>query len=184
MTLYFITGNKDKLIEISKILPEVEQLEIDLPEIQELDSKKIIEEKLKVARKYCKDKFFVEDTGLGFNCLKGFPGPLGKWVLSALGREKMAELVLKYKDHSAIAKTTIGYFDGEEMHFFVGEKKGNIVMPRGNKFGWDPIFVPEGFEKTYAEMSKEEKNKISHRTIAMEKFVDFLRSKDNNNYGD
>ncbi len=175
MSLYFITGNKNKFAEVKAIFPFVEQLVIDLPEIQEIDSEKIIEAKLQAALRHKEGEFIIEDTSLSFNCLNGLPGPLIKWFLQVMGREGLFNLVNKMGDDKAEAQTIIGYARRpEEVYFFTGIIKGKIVAPRGNSnFGWDPIFQPEGFTKTFAEMNSEEKNDISMRRIALDKLKKF-----------
>ncbi len=173
--LYFITGNKGKLLEVKSIIPEVQSLDIDLPEIQELDAHKIIEEKLKEARKVHSGEFFCEDTSLYIECLNGLPGPLIKWFLQALGTKGIYELVKNNKNHKAVAKTVIGYTNGKEIQFFEGEAVGEIVAPRGEtNFGWDPLFQPDGHTKTFAEMDAEEKNRLSMRRKALEKLKGYL----------
>ena len=173
MTLYFITGNFGKLNEVKAIIPEVEGIEMDLPEIQSLDPQEIITEKLKEAVKEKEGEYFVEDTSLYFECLNGFPGPLIKWLLERIGNDGIWNLVSKYENYNVVAKTVIGYSDGTDIHFFVGELNGKIVAPRGQDgFGWDAIFEVNG--KTLAEMSSEEKNKISMRRNALMKFKEFL----------
>ncbi len=173
MTLYFITGNQNKLREVQAIIPGVEGIDLDLPEIQSLDPQEIITEKLKEAVKEKEGEYFVEDTALYLECLNGFPGPLIKFFLERLGSEGIWELVSKYENHNVVVKTVIGYNNGQDIHFFVGELKGKIVSPRGESdFGFDPIFEFNG--KTFAEMTAEEKNKISHRKQALMKFKDFL----------
>ncbi len=177
--IYFITGNKNKLAEVQTVLPEVEKLEIDLPEIQELDAQKIIEAKLTEALKHKEDEFIVEDTSLHLDCLNGLPGPLIKWFLQTIGNQGLAQLADKLGNDKAEAVTMIGYAKSQnEMQFFEGRVKGKIVNPRGEtKFGWDPIFIPDGHDKTFAEMGIEEKNKISMRRMALNKLKEFLRSK-------
>jgi len=171
MPIYFITGNKNKFAEAKKIMPELEQLVIDLPEIQEIDAKKIIQAKLKEALKHKTGEFIVEDTSLYLDCLDGLPGPLIKWFMKTIGGRGIFELAKKYNNFKASAKAYIGYAKNKnDICFFTGEIKGIIVEPKAlSTFGWDPIFKPEGFNKTFAEMSKDEKNKISHRRIAFEK---------------
>lgn len=177
--MYFITGNKNKFLEIKKIIPEIEQLEIDLDEIQETDAKKIIEHKLKEALKHKKAEFIIEDTSLYLECLNNLPGPLIKWFLQSLGNKGIYNLVDKLGNTKAEAKTIIGFAKNEkEIYFFEGSIKGNIVPVSGEtSFGWDPIFQPEGYNKTFQQMSKEEKNKISMRAIAAEKLKKFLKIK-------
>ncbi|MFH1366739.1 MAG: RdgB/HAM1 family non-canonical purine NTP pyrophosphatase [Patescibacteria group bacterium] len=175
--IYFITGNKNKLKEVKLILPGVEQLDIDLPEIQEIEGKKIIENKLSEAFNHANGEFIVEDTSLYLNCLKGLPGPYIKWFLRTIGRDGLAEIAEKYGDDRAEAKTIIGYAKNrKEIYFFEGAVKGRIVRPRGESdFGWDPIFLPDGHDITFAEMSREEKTEISMRRKALNKLDEFLR---------
>ena len=175
--IYFITGNKNKFEEVKIILPEVEQLDIDLPEIQEIDAKEIIKEKLLEALKHKKGEFIVEDTSLYLDSLHGLPGPLIKWFLQTIGNEGLANLADKLGNDKAVAKTIIGYAKSQgDIHFFEGVINGKIVSPRGKtNFGWDPIFLPDSHKKTFAEMSREEKNKISMRRNALNKLKKFMQ---------
>lgn len=181
MKLYFITGNKNKLLEIRSIFSdipeiEIESLNLDLPEIQELDSKKVIQEKINIAKKEGLKNIFVEDTSLCFEYLNGFPGPLIKWLYATAGPQKISEMVKP--NNKATAIVSIGYFDGLNIYFFDGRIDGKIVSPRGDgRFAWDLIFMPEGYNKTFAEMSIEEKNKISMRQKAVFKFKSHFLNK-------
>ncbi len=176
MKIYFATGNSDKFQEAKTVLPELEQVKIDLPEIQELDAKAVIAEKLKEALKHNSAGFIVEDTSLYIDGLNGLPGPLVKWFTKAIGNEGVYKMAEASGDPKAQAKTIIGYAtDAGDIHFFEGAIHGTIVFPRGEtKFGWDPIFQPDGHERTFAEMTPEEKNEISMRRIAFSKLKDFL----------
>jgi inosine triphosphate pyrophosphatase len=176
MTLYFITGNNEKFKEIKKIISEIKQLKLDLIEIQELDSKKVIEHKLNEARKIHDGEFIVEDTSLYLNCIPGLPGPLIKWFMKTLDNDGIYELCKKYNNYNAKAKVVIGYSKNKkQIHFFEGVIEGKIKSPRGSKrFSWDRIFCPNGYEKTFSEMNIEEKNKISMRIIAVNKLKKFL----------
>lgn len=179
MGLYFITGNKGKFEEVKTILGEVEQLDIDLPEVQEIDAKEIVKAKLVEALNHKKGEFIIDETSLYFDCLNGLPGPLIKWFLKKLGNDGLFNLVSKLGNCGAEAKTVIGYTrNHDEIYYFEGAVKGKIVAPGGeSNFGWDAIFQPEGFEKTFAEMTMEEKNKISMRRMALNKLKDFLAGK-------
>lgn len=175
MSYYFITGNNDKLKEAKSILGDVNNINLDLPEIQSLDPQEIIKEKLKIVTKEHNGKFFVEDTSLYIECLNGFPGPLIKFFLQSLGNQGIYDLVKKYQNKNAIAKTVIGYSNGRDVHFFTGVLYGKIVSPLGNNgFGWDRIFMPDGHNKTLAEMNFEEKNKISMRKESLRKLKEYL----------
>lgn len=177
MVLYFITGNEHKLKEARSILGKIESLKIDLPEIQSLDSREVITSKLMEARKYHPGRLFCEDVSLSLECLNGLPGPLIKWFLKALGREGIVRLTQQYGNPKAEVKALIGYSDGREIKFFEGAIQGRIVPVRAESpFGFDPIFQPDNHQKTFAEMSEEEKNSISHRRLALEKMKIFLEN--------
>ena len=175
--MYFITGNKNKFSEVKKHVPSIEMKNIDLPEIQEMDAEKIIEEKLEEGIKVLKEPFIVEDTSLSIKALNNYPGALVKWFVKSLSLEDINNILFKYEDKKAIASTTIGYYDGKQKHFFTGEIKGTIVPRRGEGFGFDPIFQPIGSNKTFGEMTSEEKNSISHRSKAVKKLKKTLEKK-------
>ena len=179
MTLYFITGSENKFAEAKSVIGSIEQIDFDLPEIQELEARKIIEGKLNEAIKKNPDKmFFCEDTSLYIDSLNGLPGPLIKWFLERLENNGIFDLVSKYENKDATARTVVGFTDGKEIVFFEGEVKGKIVNPRGDiNFGWDPIFQPEGYDETFAELSFEEKNKISMRKQALIKLKKYLEDR-------
>lgn len=176
--MHFITGNKNKLEEIKSVIPDVDQLDIDLIEVQDIDPHVIIKAKLQEAFNHHEGPFIVEDTSLYFESLKDFPGPMIKWFLKSLGNEGLANLAQRLENQKAVAKVLIGYAKNkEDIKFFEGSITGIIVPPRGETtFGWDPIFQPDGFQKTFAEMSPEEKNAISMRKIAAEKLKEYINS--------
>jgi len=178
MVLYFITGNKNKFNETKAELDPIiiEQKEIDLIEIQSLDSREVIEHKLKEATKHYKGEFIVEDVSFSLDCINGFPGPLIKWFLKSLGRSGIYELCKAKNNYGVSAKATIGYTDGKEILFFEGEVVGEIVEPKEDSQSiWD--LKPTGLDKTLTEMTIEEKNKISHRGKAVRKFKEYYLSK-------
>lgn len=175
--MYFITGSQNKLNEARLIMGDIDSLDIDLPEIQSLDSHEIIREKLLEATKHHKGEFIVEDTSLYINSLNGLPGPLIKWFMKTIDNEGIWRILTDYVDKSAVARTCVGYSDKNgDIFFFEGEIEGKIVEPRGEtKFGWDPIFMPKGYDKTFAEMDLlGNKNDISMRKIAFTKLKDYI----------
>lgn len=176
MSLYFVTGNKGKLAEVQSILGNVEVLDIDLPEIQSLDAHEIIKAKLEEAQKHQAGEFIVEDNSLYLEGLKGLPGPLIKWFMKTVGNDGLYKMAEAFGNFNAEAKVIIGYSNSAgEISFFEGNTKGAIVSPRGEGgFGWDSIFQPEGYTKTFGEMSAEEKNSFSMRRIAVEKLKEKL----------
>ncbi|XP_062166282.1 inosine triphosphate pyrophosphatase isoform X2 [Alnus glutinosa] len=178
----FVTGNAKKLEEVRAILGNsipFQSLKLDLPELQG-EPEDISKEKARLAAIEVNGPVLVEDTCLCFNALKGLPGvstfmtlevsTLDKWFLQKIGHEGLNNLLMAYDDKSADALCAFSFALGPnaEPITFLGKTPGKIVPPRGpNDFGWDPIFQPDGYEQTYAEMPKEEKNKISHRSRAL-----------------
>ena len=171
MKLLFLTGNKNKLNEAKDIMGDKFQInnkKVDLPEIQSTNVEEVITEKLKEAYKIVKKPVFCEDTGVYIKNMNNFPGALIKFYLEHLGNKGIS----KFNGGSkAYAETVIGYHDGKKIYFFKGKIDGKISKkPQGKGFGWDPIFIPKGFNKSFAEISQEEKNKISMRAKAFKKF--------------
>lgn len=171
-TITFVTGNIKKLEEVKAILGEnfpflLANKHLDLPELQG-DVNEVSIEKCQEAARRLKGPVITEDTCLCFNALQGLPGPYIKWFLDKLGPEGLVRLLTGWEDKSAEAVCTFAYSSGEndDVMLFQGRTKGTIVPPRGSRdFGWDPIFQPDGYDKTYAELPKELKNKISHRSM-------------------
>jgi len=183
-TLVFITGNENKLKEVVQILGDkfpwnVVCKKIDLPEYQG-EPDEISIEKCKIAAKEVNGPVIVEDTCLCFNALGGMPGPYAKWFLDKLKPEGLHKLLTGWEDKSAYALCTFAFSSGnpdDKIKLFHGRTNGSIVEPRGPRdFGWDPCFEPDGFKETYAEMSKECKNDISHRGRALQEMQKYFES--------
>ena len=171
--MLFLTSNENKLREAKEILGDrfiIERLEIDLDEIQSIKAEEVIAHKINQAKKILADKeFFVEDTCLYLGRDKDI-GPLIKFF-------PKSRIVKAYLGEEVEAVCTVGLSNGE---IFQGRVKGKIVEPRGNSnFGWDPIFQPDGYNQTFAEMTKEEKHAISHRKQAFEKLLKYLLEREN-----
>ncbi len=176
MKLFYITGNEGKFKETKLIVPEIEQLNIDLPEIQEVDPKKIIEAKLVEAQRHQSGNFIVDDASLYLDAIPGLPGPLIRWFMKTIGNDGLFQIAKRFGNFSAKAVVIVGYLNStRDIQYFEGEIPGQIVEPRGaNGFGWDTIFQPDGYTETFAEMSIEEKNRISHRRLALNKLREYL----------
>lgn len=174
--IYFVTGNPGKVGEFKTLIPEIQQLELDLDEIQSLDPKVVIQHKLEQAARHHSGALIVEDTNLSIDCLGGLPGTFIRWFEKAVGLEGIAKMATTYPDRSATARATIGYRDQKgDSRYFVGEIRGTVVTPRGTAgFGWDSIFVPDGYQQTFAELGPEIKNRISMRRRAIERLKTFL----------
>ena len=182
MQLAFLTGNENKFREAKKLLNNVVDLRmegLDLPEIQEIDSQKIIRAKIKEAKKYIPNNFFITDVSLTLKGMNGLPGPLIKWFMKTVGNEGLVKLTKTFGNPDAEAVVVLGYVDSEgKEHFFEGKISGRIVPPRGeNGFAWDKVFQPDGFSKTFAEMSLEEKNEISMFKRALLELKKYLQTK-------
>lgn len=174
--ILFATGNPNKLREASAILPmEVEQLAIDLPEIQSLDLQEILTAKLQAAYEECGQPVMVEDVSAELEALNGFPGPFIKFAEKTMGKAGLYELLKGHENKRAHMKAMVGFHDGSAMHFFTGQIDGIITAPReGEGFGFDFVFVPDGYDKTMSELGFEIKNTISHRYLALKNLADFL----------
>jgi len=175
--LTFITGNASKAKYLSDYfhLP-VEHVKLDLHEIQSLDLKEVVEDKARRAYEMVKSPVLVEDVSLVFNDLKKLPGPLIRWFLETLGNDGLCRLLDGSSDRSALAEVEYAICDEKGVHTFRGSVEGIIAgEPKGEtNFGWDPIFIPKGHSKTWAEMTGDEKHETSMRKIALEKVSAFL----------
>ncbi|CAF0789275.1 unnamed protein product [Didymodactylos carnosus] len=188
-TIYFITSNKEKLAEITDLLEDNEDInlvakDIDLDEYQG-DPEEIAKKKCKAAQKMVDGAILIEDVSLCFKALNHLPGPYVKWFVEDLKLEGFSKILTAYDDKRAIAQVIYAYGEKDkdgnptEPKLFTGESKGIIVSPRPVKYeqseGWHPVFIPDGQpkgeERTYSEMSKQERNQISYRRIAVDKII-------------
>jgi non-canonical purine NTP pyrophosphatase (RdgB/HAM1 family) len=179
-SLTYITGNPGKARLVSRYLAfPVIHKPIDLIEIQSLDPTEIIEYKAKEAYKLVGSPVLVEDTSLRFLALGRLPGPLIKWFLAELGTDGLCHLLDNFSDRSAVAEVQFGLYDGQTLLAFPGAQEGSIASaPRGSGgFGWDAIFIPAGYDKTWAEMTPEESQATSMRKIALKKLEAYLKLK-------
>lgn len=175
--LTFITGNAGKAKYLSDYFHmPVEHVNLDLPEIQSLDLTEIVKDKARRAFAELNSRVIVEDVSLVFDALDKLPGPLIKWFLETLGNDGLCKLIDNFDNRKAFAEVKFAICDGSGVHTFAGSMKGSISdSPRGEMgFGWDPIFIPEGYDKTWAEMTDDEKHATSMRKIALEKMGEFL----------
>lgn len=177
--LVFITGNQDKADYASKYFGRpIEHLKVDVDEIQSLDLHEIVQHKVRQAYAVVKRPVMVEDVSLEFTALGGLPGPFIKFFLSALGLEGTAAL-LEGKDRSAAARCVIGYYDGTDEQYFEGNAPGRIVdKPRlGRGFGFDPLFINEGFDVPRSEMSEEDHDRTYSEIKPFGKLKEYLENK-------
>jgi len=193
MKLIFASNNAHKAEEIKAVVPagiEVVSLKeagitVDIPEPHDTLEKNAIE-KATVIYSLTNENCFSEDTGLEVNVLNGAPG-VKSARYAGEGRNfedninKLLQNMQGKEDRSARFRTVVSLIWNKEEYYFEGICEGRIIdEPRGGKgFGYDPVFVPGGSNKTFAEMSLEEKNTFSHRRKATDKLVQFLKEKSN-----
>ncbi len=166
----FVTGRPEKALEAERLGYRLERLDLDLVEPQALDPAEVVEAKAREAWRRLERPVLVEDSGLALDAWGGFPGALVKWLEKSAGVEAIARMLEAFPDRRATATCAIAYFDGQRLVAASGSCRGSIApTPRGGGgFGWDVLFVPEGQQRTFAEMPGEEKDRVSHRRRAWE----------------
>lgn len=190
-TLIFATSNPNKVKEVKEILGNEYQVKslVDIGCHEEIpETAPTLEGNALQKARYVKERYgldcFSEDTGLEVTALNGAPGV---YTARYGGPEKdpnqnMSKLLHELKnksDRSARFRTAMALIIGNEEHVFEGIAPGVIAKERSGTegFGYDPIFIPDGYDISFAEMGKSEKNKLSHRAKALEKMIRFLKDK-------
>lgn len=176
--IFFATSNKNKYLEAKVILEnfniQVKWLKGKYPEIQAESLEEVAAFTAKWVAEKTKKKILVEDAGLFIQILNGFPGPYSSYVYQTIGNTGILKLLEGKAKRDAFFICVVAYCKpSSEPITFIGKVHGIIAYEiRGDKgWGFDPIFIPKGGKgKTYAEMGPENKNKISHRRKALEKF--------------
>ncbi len=174
---FLITRNKHKLDEANAILEEydlrLEQADIEKLEIQHNDLHVIAWRAALNAYRILGKPVVVDDSGLFIKALSGFPGPYSSYVYRTLGLNGVLKLLENSTDRSACFKSVVAAVIPPLSGVFAGSVCGWIAeQPRGEGgFGFDPIFIPEGSDRTFAEMSLREKNLLSHRARAFRAFA-------------
>ena len=189
--LVFATNNAHKLDEISAILGEKVELlslkdihcDIDIPETSDT-----LEGNAMLKAEYIYEHYgldcFADDTGLEVEALNGEPGVYSARYAGEEGHnaeanmQKLLQNMQGVQNRKAQFRTVICLITNGKKHLFEGVVKGEIIKEKrgGSGFGYDPIFMPEGYDKTFAELGNETKNKISHRALAVEKLCRFLKA--------
>lgn len=175
--LILVSSNPNKGIEAERILQQpILRVSLTLPEIQAATVEEVTRYKVEIARSKGYSRLIVEDVSLGFDELGNFPGPYVRWLLEAAGGTGLAAIAYALNNRAAKAQCCVGYWDGSKIKMFLGETAGEIlVTPRGERhFGWDAWFQPAGQQKTFAEMTADEKDAVSHRGRAYRKLAEHL----------
>ncbi|ONI92796.1 non-canonical purine NTP pyrophosphatase [Saccharothrix sp. ALI-22-I] len=166
-----ITGNEGKAREYATLLGiDVAAVREDLIEIQDLDVVKVVQRKAQDAYSKLRGPVLVDNTGLSLTAWNGLPGALVAWFLSSVGVQGILDMAAGVEDRSTTVTTALGYADADGVRVFTGTLSGVLTTERRGDggFGYDSIFVPDGGDLTFAEMSSEQKNAISHRRLAVE----------------
>ncbi len=178
--IYFATSNKAKFSEASDFFKplgvSLKHFPFEYREIRSDSIEEIARDAVAAARKRVRMPVFVEDSGLFIDSLSGFPGTYSSWVQKKIGNKGILKLMEGAADRSAVFEACIAYHDGAAISTFSGQCPGSILEEeRGSGgFGYDPIFVPQGEDQTFAE-NKELKNKLSHRYKSLLEFSTSLK---------
>ncbi|RUA34121.1 MAG: non-canonical purine NTP pyrophosphatase [Bacteroidetes bacterium] len=190
MKICFATNNSNKIKEVALLLEDEIQL-LGLKDIgctEELrEDQSTLEGNAEQKARYVFEKYnincFADDTGLEVEALNNEPGVFSARFAGPQRSDEdnmalLSERLNSSENRKARFRTVICAFIDDQKYFFEGVVNGEITKEHnGDKgFGYDPIFIPTGYSQTFAQMSTEEKNKISHRSIAVRKLVDFLKT--------
>jgi XTP/dITP diphosphohydrolase len=185
--IFLATGNFHKFNEARSVLSEfsiaVGMLPVKAVEIQSDSLEEIAKVSVVDAFNRCHLPVIVEDAGLFVDVLKGFPGPYAAYVYKTISNPGLLKLMENVKNRKATFRSVIAYYDGHAKPVcFEGKAEGRIAHDETwgkwkTGFGFDPIFQPFGSEKTFAEMTIEEKNSYSHRANAVRKFVEWYKKR-------
>jgi XTP/dITP diphosphohydrolase len=181
-SLVLVTQNKHKLKELRPLFKRYnvgfKTTSIQKHEIRSESVEEIARVAAKVAFDTLQQPVVVDDTGFFVDSLNGFPGSYAAIVLKSIGYAGILKLMNGKTDRTAKFKTAVGFCDGDRLVVFARSMSGEVASEPagGGGFGYDPIFVPTGFSKTYAELTLGEKVNISHRTKAFEEFLQWYTS--------
>ena len=185
MEIGFVTGNTGKLKEISRGMKETGSTivleETPFIEIQADSLEEVIQFGMEVLIKQKGGErwWMKDDSGLFIDALDGFPGVYSAYVNRTIGNDGVLSLMKGEENRSASFRTVIGLHIPERgLSLFRGECKGSIAHEKSGKqgFGYDPIFIPEGIDTTFADMDVDQKNSMSHRIRALKKMIAFLET--------
>ncbi len=177
MEIYFATSNKNKFSEAKELLQNINLSHFPFShnEIRSDSLEEIAIEATESAYKKLKKPVFTEDAGLFIDALDGFPGPYSAWVMKKIGNNGILKLLQNETNRQASFKCAIAYKDKNIIKVFLGEIKGKISKNIEGKdgFGYDPIFIPEGHNQTFAQ-NITLKKQLSHRYKALSVFERYI----------
>lgn len=176
----FVTGSADKRDQYAKYMATpISHENIDLVEIQSLNLREVVGQKAREAFSRLDRPVVVEDIALRFHALGRLPGTFIKHFISEAKPDVLCRMLDGFPDRSATAEINVAYYDGEVITIFTASSEGKISnAPAGeNGFGWDAIFIPDGYNITRAQMTPEQQDETSIRRVAVEKLKKFLQEK-------
>lgn len=174
----FITGNQKKADYLAKYLGfPVQHIKLELEEIQSMNLKEIVEHKVKQAYAEVQFPVIVEDVSLELEALNGLPGPFIRYFVERVPFETICSMV-DGKSRKATARCVFGYYDGKDITLLESHLDGEIATtPTGDKgFGWDRLFIPEGYTCTRAELNEEDDQKTYLQIKPFAQLKEFLSS--------
>jgi len=183
MQIQFVTSNEGKFREVAEALArkgfELQWKKQTYPELQVSTLEEVVDAGLKWLRERLgpDTHFMLDDSGLFIPALKDFPGVYSAYVYKTVGNDGMLRLMEGQKDREARFECMIGFYSPSSgFRKFKGVCEGSIgTKPAGKEgFGFDPIFIPKGEKRTFAEIGIEEKNSFSHRGKAVEELLKYL----------
>ena len=180
--IYFVSSNKHKFQEIKKILNsfgiQIGFFKSELEEIQSNSLTDIAVKKAQDAFSKCKKPLIIEDDGLFIDFLLGFPGPYSSYVFKTIGNDGILNLLKNNRQAKFVSIIT--FCDKNTLQSFDAKISGSISKSlKGKGWGYDPIFIPENYSQTFAQLSN--KNQVSHRYKALKKFSKwYLRKQESN----
>lgn len=175
--LTFITGNPEKAIQVGKYLNQpIKHEKLDLTEIQSLDVAEVVTHKVTEAYRMVNKPVLVDDTALIIAALGKLPGPFIKYFIAELGPKKICEIIQQFDDKSAMAIVVMGLHDGTQVRVFTGTVTGSIAkFPSGTGgFGWDSIFIPDGYDTPRATFTESDYDATSPRKKALDELHYYL----------
>ena len=184
MELKVVTSNDGKIKEFKQAFEKTPvfptKVSVPYPEVQASSLEEVVDFGLDNLKDKIQPPFIIDDAGVFVDGLEGFPGVYSRYVYDTIGLQGILKQMENLEDRQASFKCVLGLLleDGTT-HKFVGECKGRIIheMRGDGGFGYDPIFIPDGFDRTFAELPPEEKNEISHRGRAMQNLLAFISEK-------
>jgi len=181
MKIYYITKNKRKIERARKICQntsiEIEQIQIETPEIQAIDSSEIAQYSVKFAGEKLGKPVIKLDVSFHINALNGFPGPFIKYINQWLKPEHILKMLENVEDRSCYWTDSLAFYNKGQIKVFTANEEGIIAdeMRGENGWGMDKIFVPKGQNKTKAELSDKERAEVCNRGH-WEQFIKFIEN--------